>query len=241
MTDGVNIDIQLLGSIASLVAIPLSVYLYLRSRESLVASLRREIARILSYQIGEGRDLSVFELQAVIDSNVSKHGLRASSISTDEMIEDLVTETITNPMLQRDRKGEIIRNLRLLHGRGATYALMEKYLIDEKQLLYFLSVHHLIAPEDADQAERALARPESIAPSALFAIIAVLLTMGFLFILLKLLKTTLLLTGLDLPVFELFLGVLISVIAGFIVDWAFRRRRGLATGGKRTGSEHDKR
>lgn len=74
MTDGVNAALQVLGSLASLAAIPLSVYLYLRSREARAAKLRREIVRILSYQIGEGRDLSLFEVQAVIDSKTREHG-----------------------------------------------------------------------------------------------------------------------------------------------------------------------
>ena len=50
--------LQLLGSIASIGSIPLAIYLYLRNQEVRHSMLRREIVKALSFQIGEGRELT---------------------------------------------------------------------------------------------------------------------------------------------------------------------------------------
>lgn len=67
-----NNILQIIGSIASIGGIPLAIYLFLRSKEAKLIRLKREIVKILSYQIGEGRNLSIFEIQAVIDSKLEK-------------------------------------------------------------------------------------------------------------------------------------------------------------------------
>ena len=60
--------LQILGSVASIGSIPLTIYFYLRSRESKFTKLKFDIVKVLSYQIGEGRELALFEVGAVIDS-----------------------------------------------------------------------------------------------------------------------------------------------------------------------------
>jgi hypothetical protein len=71
--------LSVLGSLASLGAIPLSVYLYLRSKEARVARVRREIVKTLSYQIGEGRELSLFTIGTVIRSRIRDESVRKGS------------------------------------------------------------------------------------------------------------------------------------------------------------------
>lgn len=105
-------SLQLLGSLASVFSIPLGIYFFLRSREMQFRRLREEIARNLSYQIGDGRKLSSFEIQAVIDSQSRQNRVPKNRISSNDVIEDLVTDTIRNPMIPSVRKQEIINNLR---------------------------------------------------------------------------------------------------------------------------------
>lgn len=106
-----SVLLNLVGSIASIGAIPLSIWLYLRAQEEKLASTRRDVLRILSYQLGEARPLTVFEIRAVIDSTLRAKRLKANSITPGQIIDDLVTETIANPMLAPDRKQVIITEL----------------------------------------------------------------------------------------------------------------------------------
>lgn len=107
--------LQIIGSIASIGSIPLALFLYLRSREAKFYKTVREIVKILSYQIGEGRSLSVFEIQSVISSKLRESRIKSNAIEVGYVIEDLVAETISSPMLDSERKKEIISNLRTIH------------------------------------------------------------------------------------------------------------------------------
>jgi hypothetical protein len=122
--------LQLLGSAASIVSIPLAVYLYIRSQEAQYRRVREEVARSLSYQIGDGRKLSAFEIQAVIDSQSRQNRIRRGKILADEIVEDLVTDTIRNPMIASERKEEIIGNLRDVHSKSAIFAVLTRSVID---------------------------------------------------------------------------------------------------------------
>lgn len=100
-----------LGSIASIGAIPLSIYLYLRAQEEKLASSRRDVLRTLSYQLGEGRSVTLFEIEAVTESVLRTRRLRVAAISPVEVLNDLVTETISNPMISGERKETILFEL----------------------------------------------------------------------------------------------------------------------------------
>ncbi len=69
------------GSIASIGSIPLAIYLFIKLRESRFDKIKREIVRILSYQIGENRDLRIFEIETVINSKIRENRIKPNSIS----------------------------------------------------------------------------------------------------------------------------------------------------------------
>lgn len=145
--------LQLLGSLASVFSIPLAIYLFLRSREARFRRVRQEIARSLSYQIGDARELSQFEIQAVIDSHARENRIRKGKIQYDDIVEDLVTDTIRNPMIPSSRKGEIINNLRNLHMRNASYLQLIAPATpdrDEEQFLEAQERHALPANKNID-------------------------------------------------------------------------------------------
>ena len=124
-----NVDVgsvlQVLGSLASLAAIPISLYIYFRSREAKYFKLTGEIVKALSFQIGEGRKISLFEMESVIRSKSRSHGLRPTVIRAADMVEDLVADTIANPMLDKNRKNEIVADLRTLRGDTEIFALVQ--------------------------------------------------------------------------------------------------------------------
>jgi len=142
--------LQIFGSFASIGAIPLAVYLYLRNREAKFSKLRQEICKILSYQIGEGRNLSTFEVQAVITSKTREHNFKPDAINSDEVIEDLVAETITNPMLESGKKENIIENLQNIHRAGQIHRIVMRYPITTKNLLECISHTLSLTPTDLE-------------------------------------------------------------------------------------------
>jgi hypothetical protein len=109
---------QILGTIASIGSIPLAIYLFVRTREQSRDKLRREIVKILSYQIGEDRKLSAFEIQTVINSKLRENRINTDSITVISIIEDIVSETISSPLLNNDRKERIIDNLKSIYFKG---------------------------------------------------------------------------------------------------------------------------
>jgi len=142
--------LQIFGSLASIGAIPLAVYLYLRNREAKFFKLRQEICRILSYQIGEGRNLSTFEVQAVIGSKTREHRFKPDTVNSDETIEDLIVETITNPMLESGKKESIIENLQNIHRAGQIHRIVMRYSISTINLLESISHTLSLTPTDSE-------------------------------------------------------------------------------------------
>lgn len=116
-----NEILQAIGSVASILGVPLAVYLFLKGQVQKYADVRREIVKRLSHQIGEGRKVGLFELNAVIDSLVRENRLRRGSISSSSIIEDLVAETISSPLLDSAKKEQLIAELTEVHSLGKMY------------------------------------------------------------------------------------------------------------------------
>jgi hypothetical protein len=148
-----NSILSILGSLASVAAIPLSVYLYLRSKEARVARVRRDVVKTLSYQIGEGRNLNLFTIVTVIRSRVRDEGVREDSISVEQIVEDLVSETITEPMLDPTRKDRILDNLAKLYSLGAISRFLERYPITVRQIARWASQEYPLSEEDKELAD----------------------------------------------------------------------------------------
>lgn len=176
--------LQVIGSIASIASIPLAVYLFLRQREEKHYRLRQEICRTLSYQLGEGRTLSEFEVYSVIDSKCRAYRAKPDTITQDEVVEDLVAETISNPMLDSGRKQEILQNLQNLHTFVMALDVLTKHDITPAGILRLASQHVELSPDERELLDReerrleAAPRPERVtaALSTTFGIIAALIT-----------------------------------------------------------------
>ena len=142
--------LQLVGSIASILGVPLAVYLYLRGQVQKYATVRREIVKRLSHQIGEGRTVGLFELNAVIDSLARENRLKTRSISPNSVIEDLIAETVSSPLLESSRKEQLIKELGEVHSLGVVYQAISS---DADTFSEF--IQHLGAQTDTtDEAEK---------------------------------------------------------------------------------------
>jgi hypothetical protein len=132
-----NEILQIIGSVASILGVPLAVYLYLKSQVQKYASVRREIVKRLSHQIGEGRTVGLFELNAVIDSLVRDNRLRSGSITGNSVIEDLIAETVSSPLLDSGKKEQLITDLSEVHSVGRLFhAIQSDSSTFEKFLQY---------------------------------------------------------------------------------------------------------
>ncbi len=110
-----NTILSIIGSIASIGSIPLAIYLYLRSREVNAEKARREIIKILSYQLGEERKIDTFEISAVINAKTREFKVNNNIITSKQIIEELISDSIASPLLDKTRKDEIINNLQKIY------------------------------------------------------------------------------------------------------------------------------
>ncbi len=103
---------SIIGTVASIGSIPLSLYLYIKSKENNIDKVKRDIVKILSHQIGDRRQLTTFEIQTVINSKTRETKIDNEKITVNHIIEDLVSETISNPLLDKSIKETIISELK---------------------------------------------------------------------------------------------------------------------------------
>ena len=117
--------IQIIGSIASIGGIPLAIYLYIKSKENQFDKIKREIIRVLSFQIGEERQISSFEIDSVIKSKLKENRLSINKISITDVIEDLTTTTIASPLLDSNKKQIVLEQLKSIHLKGKLFDHIE--------------------------------------------------------------------------------------------------------------------
>jgi hypothetical protein len=145
-----NEVLQIIGSVASSLGVPLAVYLYLKSQVQKYANVRREIVKRLSHQIGEGRTIGLFELNAVIDSLVRENRLKRGSITGNSVIEDLIAETVSSPLLESGRKEQLINELSEVHTIGKVYQAIQS---DTETFEKFLS-HLKVETGNSDETDK---------------------------------------------------------------------------------------
>lgn len=228
-----NDFLQLIGSLASIIGVPLAVYLYLKGQVQKYADVRREIVKRLSHQIGEGRSIGLFELNAIIDSLVREKRLRAGTISSNSVIEDLIAETVSSPLLESAKKESLIKELSEVHSLGRIFNTIKK---DESVFSQFVD-HLNVADNDTETTEEIQKDIESIqektaesskspeifgAVAGLITIIAGALTVASftesLDLIPKLLDSTI--------ITSLSLGMAVSLIAGFATALIGKRPKG---------------
>lgn len=153
-----NDFLQLIGSLASIIGVPLAIYLYLKGQVQKYAEVRRDIVKRLSHQIGEGRSIGLFELNAIIDSLVRDKRLKSGSISSNSVIEDLIAETVSSPLLESAKKESLIQELSQVHSLGRIFNTIKK---DEGIFSQF--VEHLNSEQETNEsAEQIQKNIESI-------------------------------------------------------------------------------
>ena len=96
-----NDIISLIGTIASIGSIPLGFYFFIKGKEEKRDKVKRDIVKILLYQLNDSNLVSIFEIQSVINSKCRESKVHVDTITMTEIIDDLLSEIISNPLLQK--------------------------------------------------------------------------------------------------------------------------------------------
>jgi len=107
----VNEIFQYLGTFASIFSIPLAIILHFKANSAKQSKVRLEIVRTLSYRIGEGQKLSRFEISAVFNSKIREHNIWKAQFTELIVLEDIITDVVSNPFLSTDHKTIIIQDI----------------------------------------------------------------------------------------------------------------------------------
>lgn len=110
-----NSFFQNIASFASIIAIPLAIFIFLRQREEKFIKVRQDITNTLIYLIGEGTSISFFEIHAVTNGKLRANKQSPNSITANEVIEDVICEIISNPLLDTNRKQKVLDNLNRIY------------------------------------------------------------------------------------------------------------------------------
>lgn len=233
--------LQIIGSIASIASIPLAVFIYLRQKEAQYRRLRQDIAKTLSYKIGEDSNISLFEVYAVIEARARDAGVNPNLIPPDGVIEDLVAETISNPMLDSERKRRVVENLQSIHTAGVCLRILNAYSAPLSQSLAKATARIEIKPDEraelqskeSDDFRRRAAKPSQAfeALSTTFGIIAAFISTLMFFVGTSSLKGIASWFHDNTPLLGLVAGVLSSLIAGLFTGllsgWRAKARQKL--------------
>ena len=118
--------LQLLGTFASIISVPLAIIFYLKTKDGKYEKIRKELGNLFTSYIGAGNSLSTFHLSSVINAKLRENNLKSGRITIKSVIEDLVIEIISNPLLNKGDKATILNNLEQLMFDAYSENLIEK-------------------------------------------------------------------------------------------------------------------
>lgn len=124
---------SIIGTVASIGSIPLSIYLFIKSKENNIDKVKRDIVKVLSHQIGDRRELTTFEIQTVINSKTREAKIATDKITVNQIIEDLVSETISNPLLDKAIKENILNELKKIYFKGEILTQIDKLEVETRK------------------------------------------------------------------------------------------------------------
>lgn len=238
--------LQIIGSVASIASIPLAAFLYLRQREAKFRKLRSEISRTLSYKIGEDSVISLFELESVIESKAREYGTNPVLIPPDEIIEDLVADTISNPMLESERKKKVVENLQNVHKAGICYRVLNDYSEPLSNSIYKFSqgfeleseTKEVLKAKSTEDLHKAASRPKPVFEtlSTTFGALAAVITIIVSILGITTLKELNTFFIVNKQLLALIIGIFSSVIAGLLTVLLSKKSRRSASKRKNDGN-----
>ena len=106
-----NITLNTIASFASIISIPLSIYLYLKTKNISCDKAKNDILKTLWYRLSNNNNLTQAELKAVYKSKLREHKIRHPNFTINDLIDDLSSEIMSNPFVNINNINIIINNL----------------------------------------------------------------------------------------------------------------------------------
>lgn len=106
--------LQWIGTFASIISVPLAIFFYYKTIDGKYEKVKKELINLFSSYIGTGNKLSLFYISSVINAKLRENNLKAGCITTNSIIEDLIVEIISNPLLNNEAKKSILYDLETL-------------------------------------------------------------------------------------------------------------------------------
>lgn len=106
--------LQWVGTFASIISVPLAIYFYVKSMDGKYKKVRKELLSLFSSYIGTGNKLTCFYLKSVINAKIRENNIKSEYITEIMIVEDLIVEIISNPLLSNDAKNSILCDLETL-------------------------------------------------------------------------------------------------------------------------------
>lgn len=103
--------LQVIGTIASIMSIPLAIYFYMKANDRNYEKVRREIIKTLSYRIGEGTRVYADNIVSVYHSKIREYKIRDTVFNEKDILDDLKSDVISNAFLNGKTKDLILRQL----------------------------------------------------------------------------------------------------------------------------------
>ena len=106
--------LQWIGTFASIISVPLAVFFYYKTIDGKYEKVKKDLISLFSSYIGTGNKLSLFYISSVINAKLRENNLKVGCITTNSIIEDLIVEIISNPLLNNAAKKSILYDLETL-------------------------------------------------------------------------------------------------------------------------------
>ena len=95
-------------------SVPLAIFFYYKTIDGKYEKVKKDLISLFSRYIGTGNKLSLFYISSVINAKLRENNLKIDCITTNSIIEDLIVEIISNPLLNNEAKKSILYDLETL-------------------------------------------------------------------------------------------------------------------------------
>lgn len=102
--------LSIIGTFASILSLPLAVYFYLKTKDDKYNKVKSEIVSIILNHMGAGNDVSTSNVNSIIHTKLIEANLKSNKISRHEIIDAVETEIISNPLLSKELKKELLKS-----------------------------------------------------------------------------------------------------------------------------------
>ena len=143
-----NSFIQVVGTIASILSIPLAIYFYLKANDRTYEKVRRDIIKTLSYRVGEGIAITANDITSVYNSKIREYKINGNVFNEKDILDDLKCDVISNPFLRAGGKDSILNSLNRIDFDAIEIIALPRYKIILQKLLspFVMGLFILAAP-----------------------------------------------------------------------------------------------